>query len=78
MARHYGVVTERYKLVHFYEPRFNSWELFDLQTDSRETASVYDVEQYAAVREKLEQELARLRAELNVPDPDPPETVLQK
>src|SRR5438552_3584999 len=76
VARHYGVVTERYKLVHFYEPRFDSWELFDLQTDARETASIYDVEQYVAVREQLARELARLRAELKVPDPDPPETVL--
>ena len=34
--RHYGVVTDRYKLVHFYEPEMNEWELFDLETDPRE------------------------------------------
>jgi len=70
------VVTERYKLVHFYELRFSYWELFDLQSDPRETAIVYDAERYTAVREKLEQELKRLRADFKVPDPDPPETIL--
>ena len=28
---HYGVVTDRYKLVHFYEPDVDYWELFDLR-----------------------------------------------
>jgi arylsulfatase A-like enzyme len=36
VARHYGVVTERYKLVHFYEPVFAYWELFDLEKDPQE------------------------------------------
>jgi arylsulfatase A-like enzyme len=76
VARHYGVVTERFKLVHFYEPKFNSWELFDLQADPRETASVYDAESHAAIQKQLEQELNRLRTELKVPDPDPAETIL--
>ena len=31
VRRHYGVVTDRYKLVHFYEPDIDDWELFDLQ-----------------------------------------------
>src|SRR5262249_37603360 len=33
VARHYGVIDERYKLVHFYEPQFDCWELFDLRAD---------------------------------------------
>ena len=38
---HYGVVTDRYKLVHFYEPDVDYWELFDLKTDPKEMTSVY-------------------------------------
>jgi arylsulfatase A-like enzyme len=74
VARHYGVVTDRYKLVHFYESPFNYWELFDLQKDPRELKSVYDAPEYAATQKELATELARLRKELKVPDPDPPET----
>jgi arylsulfatase A-like enzyme len=77
VARHYGVVTERHKLVHFYEPAFNYWELFDLEKDPKELKSVYGTAEYAAVQKKLEGELARLRRELKVPEPDPPETMIK-
>lgn len=74
VARHYGVVTDRYKLVHFYEPGFNYWELFDLQEDPHELRSVYNQPDYAAVQKELGAELGRLRADLKVPSPDAPET----
>ena len=74
VRRHYGVVTDRYKLVHFYEPGVDYWELFDLKTDPKELTSVHDKSEYAAARKDLEAELARLRAELKVPEKDPPET----
>jgi arylsulfatase A-like enzyme len=77
VARHYGVVTDRYKLVYFYEPEFNYWELFDLKKDPRELRSVYGQPEYANVQEELNRELARLRAELKVPAEDPPETMLR-
>ena len=76
VARHYGVVTDRYKLVHFYEPEFNYWELFDLEKDPHELRSVYGNAEYADVQKKLETELARLRTELKVPEQDPPGSVL--
>ncbi len=76
VARHYGVVTKRYKLVHFYEPEFGYWELFDLKTDPQELKSVYGRPEYAKVQKELETELARLRKELKVPDQDSPETLL--
>jgi hypothetical protein len=75
--RHYGVVTDRYKLVHFYEPEANYWELFDLKRDPRELRSVYGQKKYAEVQQDLERELARLREELKVPPQDPPETSVQ-
>src|SRR5206468_10887982 len=74
VARHYGVVTDRSKLVHFYEPEMNYWELVDLQKDPKEMRSVFGTPEYASVQKELETELARLRKELKVPDPDPPET----
>jgi arylsulfatase A-like enzyme len=74
VARHYGVVTERYKLVHFYEPEMNYWELFDFQKDPHELKSVFGSPEYTAVQKELAAELARLRTELKVPDPDPPIT----
>jgi arylsulfatase A-like enzyme len=75
--RHYGVVTERYKLIHFYELDVDYWELFDLKTDPKELTSVLGKPEYAEVQKELEKELARLRKELKVPDPDPPETIIR-
>jgi len=76
--RHYGVVTERYKLVHFYEKDVDYWELFDRKTDSKELTSYYDKPEYAAIQKELHEELSRLRKELKVPDPDPPATAIGK
>ncbi|CAN5221149.1 hypothetical protein BH10PLA2_BH10PLA2_02470 [soil metagenome] len=77
VRRHYGVVTDRYKLVYFYEPDMNYWELFDLQKDPQELRSVYADENYAAVRADLEKELTRLRAELKVPATDPEASLIK-
>jgi arylsulfatase A-like enzyme len=76
VARHYGIVTARYKLAYFYEPEFNYWELFDLQNDPHELKSVYDDPTYAEVRKTLHQELDNLRRQLKVPEHDPPETII--
>ncbi len=70
---HYGVVTDRYKLVRFYGPDTDYWELFDRHKDPRELTSVYTDGNYAAAREELEAELTRLRTELRVPEQDAPE-----
>src|SRR5206468_7707575 len=72
VARHYGIVTDRYKLVYFYEPEMNYWELFDLKTDPHEMKSIYGDPQYAQVQADLHKELDRLRKELKLPDTDPP------
>jgi arylsulfatase A-like enzyme len=72
VRRHYGVVTDRYKLVHFYGPDVDEWELFDLKDDPQEMRSVYGQANHAKVQKELEQELTRLRTELKVTDQDPP------
>jgi arylsulfatase A-like enzyme len=35
LAQHYGIRTDRYKLIHYYDP-IDSWELYGLQTDVAE------------------------------------------
>jgi len=62
---HYGVVTERYKLVRY--PDLDAWELFDLQADPHELANRYSDASMAAVRSRLAEELDRLRGQLGVP-----------
>jgi arylsulfatase A-like enzyme len=57
--KHYGVRTERYKLIFFHE--LDEWELFDLEKDPHEISSVYAAPEYAEVVKELKQELARLR-----------------
>lgn len=72
VRRHYGVVTDRYKLVHFYEPDMNYWEMFDRQSDPHEMKSVYDEPSHAETRAILQKELHRLREQLQVRENDPP------
>lgn len=66
VARHYGVKTARYKLLHFYH--LGEWELYDLEQDPQERKSVYGDPAYATVQAELKTELARLRTEYQVPD----------
>jgi arylsulfatase A-like enzyme len=66
VAAHYGVVTDRYKLVRF--PATDEWELLDREIDPLEVRSFHDDPDHAAVRAQLLDELERLRAELGVID----------
>ncbi len=66
VRRHYGVRTDRYKLIHFYN--VDEWELYDLERDPHEMQSVYDDPQYAEVVEDLKADITRLQTELQVPD----------
>jgi len=59
VAPHYGVRTDRYKLVYYY--RTAEWELFDLDTDPSELNSVYADPAYAGTVAELKRELRRLR-----------------
>jgi arylsulfatase A-like enzyme len=64
VKRHYGVRTERYKLIHFYND-IDEWELYDLQTDPDERQNVYNDPKYAEIVTELKAELKRLRAQYN-------------
>lgn len=72
VRKHYGVVTDRYKLFHFYEPETNYWTLIDRQSDPKELKNVYDDPAAADARKMLHAELDRLRVELKVPAEDGP------
>lgn len=60
VKRHYGVATERYKLIHFYYD-VDEWEMYDLQKDPSEMQSVYNNPAYAGVQKMMHQKLTELR-----------------
>ena len=60
VKRHYGIATDRYKLMHFYYD-IDEWELYDLKTDPHEMQNVYDDPDYRAVRDELHIRLNNLR-----------------
>ena len=62
---HYGVVTDRHKLVRY--PDLDEWELFDLEADPHELTNRYADPAFAGIQDRLAAELNRLRAQLGVP-----------
>lgn len=66
VRRHYGVRTQRYKLIHFYN--VDEWELYDLEADPREMTNLYGEPQYGDLVRELKAEIANLQEELEVPD----------
>ena len=69
---HYGVVTDRYTLTHFYAPDVDYWELFDREKDPVEMKSVFGDPAYATVQADLMKEVVRQRAILKEPAHDDP------
>jgi arylsulfatase A-like enzyme len=68
---HYGVITDRFKLVHYYKPDVDDWELLDRQKDPLETKNFYDDPAYADTVKELHAELERLRKEVDDTEPPP-------
>ena len=60
VKRHYGVATQRYKLMHFYYD-IDEWEMYDLETDPMEMKNIYNDSAYADVQEMLHKRLEELR-----------------
>ena len=60
VCKHYGVRTERYKLIHFYED-IDSWELFDLQEDPNELNNIYGKPGTENITRELKAEMLRLQ-----------------
>ncbi|MFP4366008.1 MAG: sulfatase [Bacteroidales bacterium] len=60
VKRHYGIRTDRYKLIHFYYD-IDEWEMYDLLEDPNEMQSVYDDPAYSEVRAMMHQKLEEIR-----------------
>jgi arylsulfatase A-like enzyme len=60
VKRHYGIVTEQYKLIHFYYD-IDEWELYDRLNDKNEMKNVYNDPKYAKIKKTLHKKLADLR-----------------
>ena len=69
VKRHYGLRTDRYKLIHFYND-VDEWELYDLNADPHEMRSVCDDPAYAHIRDSLKIQLKALQNEVRDYDPD--------
>jgi uncharacterized sulfatase len=63
---HYGVKTERYKLIYFYGEQI--WELYDLQNDPHEIDNLYGKRGTEQITRQLKQELKRLQAKYELPE----------
>jgi hypothetical protein len=59
VKRHYGISTERYKLIHYYYD-IDEWELFDMETDPQEMKNVYNDPSFSSVKDDLHQRLSEL------------------
>lgn len=70
---HYGVITDRYKLVHYYKPDVDDWELLDREKDPLEVKNFYADPAYAATVKELHAEVDRLRKEVGE-TAEPPRT----
>jgi arylsulfatase A-like enzyme len=60
VPRHYGIRTERYKLMHFYQFG-EEWELYDLETDPDELTNIYGRNEYAQLSFDLKNQLSELQ-----------------
>lgn len=66
VKRHYGVRTERYKLMHFYND-IDRWELYDLQTDPTEMHNIYGRPGTEKITRDLLKEMKQLQEEYDDP-----------
>lgn len=73
VKRHYGVRTERYKLIHFYN-NIDAWELYDLKYDPEEMHNLYGNPSYAKVQKRMHAKLRQLQKLYD----DPIESQLKK
>ncbi|MEG0814967.1 MAG: sulfatase [Mucinivorans sp.] len=63
VRRHEGVRTDRYKLIHFYGHDIDSWELYDLKSDSLEIHNLYGDKKMVKVQQDMHARLDRLKTQ---------------
>ena len=62
VKKHYGVRTDRYKLIHFYDD-VDVWELYDLENDPSEMNNIYGAEGTEEITAQLKNRLTELQRE---------------
>lgn len=62
VKRHYGVRTDRYKLIHFYND-IDVWELYDLEKDPEEMKNIFGQKEYTEVQKNMKKRLAELQVD---------------
>jgi len=65
VPEHYGVRTDRYKLIYF--PNTDEWNMFDLDVDPSEMNNIYDDPANAVIAQALAAEYVRLREDYEAP-----------
>lgn len=66
VKRHYGIRTQRYKLIHFYND-IDEWELYDLKNDPTEVHNIYNNPKNAPLIRRLKAQLLKLQEQYNDP-----------
>ncbi|MCK3685595.1 sulfatase [Maribellus sp. YY47] len=66
VKRHYGIRTDRYKLIHFYND-IDAWELYDLQNDPSEMNNLYGQSEYQELINELKAKLIQLQEQYQDP-----------
>ena len=61
VKRHYGIRTDRYKLIHFYND-IDQWELYDLKLDPNEVTNLYGRKGYDDLTKSLFDQLVKTQA----------------
>ncbi|MBW8200986.1 sulfatase [Flagellimonas abyssi] len=67
VKRQYGVRTDRYKLIHFYDD-IDEWEFYDLEKDPKELHNAINDEEYKEVIVAMHHKLDSLQAYYKVTD----------
>jgi len=67
VKRHYGISTDRYKLIHYYYD-IDEWELYDFKADPQEINNVYNDPGYEKVKKELLVRLEELRKQFGDSD----------
>ena len=66
VKRHYGVRTDRWKLLHFYND-IDHWELYDLENDPSEMHNLYGKEGYEEITAELLNKIDELQVKYDDP-----------
>ena len=77
VKKHYGIRTERYKLMHFYDD-IDTWELYDLDKDPKELYNAIDDSYYSQVLIMMHQKLDSVQKQYGVTEKEFEKTSQEK